>query len=97
MTAYPLPRCGRYDLPGACKVCGALGGFGFQPPGPRSQRKEHWIAWACADHRAEVEAQWRGHLGLDRKQGKEKGGKQSGGNGSELPDSSPDAGQGELF
>jgi len=74
-----------------------LGGFGFQPPGPRSQRKEHWIAWACPDHRAEVEAQWREHLGLDRKPRKEKGGKQSGQSGQELSPGSPDTSQGELF
>ena len=52
---------------GYCKICGARACYGFQQPGPRSKRTEHWIAWACREHRAEVETGWAAYFrGIDR-------------------------------
>lgn len=45
---------------GPCLVCRAPGCFGFVEPGPRSERRTNFAAWACADHRAEVRERWRG-------------------------------------
>lgn len=44
---------------GPCRVCGALAGWGFSQPGPRSLRVKRGYAWACPEHREQVEAMWR--------------------------------------
>lgn len=50
---------------GPCKICNEPGCFGFSEPGPRSERREGWRAWACILHREEVEARWRAHTRPD--------------------------------
>lgn len=44
---------------GICRICQRPACFGFSEGGPYSQRKRKGYVWACAEHRAEVEAQCR--------------------------------------
>ena len=50
---------------GGCKICGEPGCFGFSEPGTRSERRAGWRAWACVQHREEVERQWQEHTRPD--------------------------------
>lgn len=82
-------------MAGPCRICGARGPFGFRPPGIKAQRKANWIAWACADHRAEVEAQW---LAYTRPNSPRSSPAQSKDRvGEAVSQEARDTGQGELF
>ena len=48
---------------GPCRICAAPGCYGFSEPGPLSERRHTFTAWACSEHRAEVEA--NGSHGVD--------------------------------
>lgn len=83
---------------GPCKICGALGCYGFQPPGPRKDRTEHWQAWACPEHREQVEAEWlRYTRGDDRETRFADARQHETGNNSEFPKGSRGPEQGRLL
>ncbi|PWE26704.1 hypothetical protein C4N9_20810 [Pararhodobacter marinus] len=42
--------------------CERFGAFGFREPGHSADRRSTFTAWACAEHRAEVETRWQGWI-----------------------------------